>query len=428
MQLANAVRDALDYEVLMNKLKKAHMRLIQHPETCLYAGVIMMGESSIIDSCPTAYTDGYNKRYGAQFMSTLDDLEVAGLVLHENLHVILKHLPRHTDLWKADPRLANAAADYVANAIIMAIKDKNLCRLPEGGLYDERFIGWSVREVYDYLKTGQPKDQAGSDGRGNPLPKGEPQRDKGSSGEESVTIGNETFDLSGMDEHDFDNVEQMDDEALKELSEDINEAIHEGSILAGRMGVTLPRSVSEMVEGSVNWREEFSQFVTSFVRGADELTWRKFNRRRLADDDYMPTTISETVGEIIVPIDTSGSIGSMELAEFAGELASLCEICQPDRVRILWWDTKVHGEQIFTGDYSKLRTLLKPLGGGGTTVTCVSEYINKKKLTADCMVVFTDGYLGSSFDWPVTIPTLWMITRMRGFVPPVGTKAVKFEI
>ena len=170
MQMANAVKSALDYEMLMNRLKKAHMRLIQHPETCLYAGVIMMGESSIIDTCSTAYTDGFNKRYGSGFMSALDDLELAGLVLHENLHVILKHLPRHTDLWKADPRLANAAADYVANAIIVAIKDKNLCRLPEGGLYDERFIGWSVREVYDYLKTGQPKNKPGGGGQGNPSP------------------------------------------------------------------------------------------------------------------------------------------------------------------------------------------------------------------------------------------------------------------
>lgn len=426
--MANAVRQAFDYATLMDRLKKAHMRLIRHPETCLYAGVIMMGESTIIDDCPTAYTDGFNKRYGAAFLTTLSDPEIAGLVLHENLHVILKHLPRHTDLWKADPKLANAAADYVANAIIMAISDKNLCRLPKGGLYDARFINWSVREVYDYLKTGQPKNKSENGEESNPLPSGKPERNKGSSGEESVTIGSETFDLDSMDEHDFENVEQMGDEALKKLSEDINEAIHEGGMLAGRMGVNLPRSISEIVEGAVDWKEELSQFITNYVRGADELTWRRFNRRRLADDDYMPTTISETVGEIIVPIDTSGSIGGEDLARFAGELASICEVCQPERVRVLWWDTKVHAEQVFSGNYADLCKLLKPMGGGGTKVTCVSDYINKNNLNADCVVMFTDGYVGSTLNWSLTLPTLWLVTGNRRFTSPAGGKVVKFDI
>lgn len=426
MQLSNAVREALDYYALMNRLKKSHMRLINHPETCLYAGVIMMGETTVIDNCPTAYTDGINKRYGAQFMSTLNDMELTGLVLHENVHVILKHLPRHMDLWKEDPKLANAAADYVANAVIMALKDKSLCCLPEGGLYDPRFEGWSVREVYDYLKTGQNKQKQEGGSKG--LPDGKPERGKGSSGEETVSIGGEEFDLETTDEHGFSDVQEMTEDELKKLSDDINEAIQEGGILAGRMGLKLPRNIAELVEGQVDWREELSQFVTSHTRGADEMTWRRFNRRRLADDVYMPTVISETVGEIIVGIDTSGSVGGEELAVFASELASLCELCQPERVRVLWWDTKVHAEQIFAGNYHDLKNLLKPVGGGGTSAKCIPAYVNKNKLAADCMLVFTDGHLDSSIEWGITIPTLWLVTQARHFTPPVGTSSVKFNI
>ena len=89
----SAVPKQVDIEI---RLKKAHIKLIKHPETCLYGGVILMGESSIVDDpreCPTAYTDGYNKRYGRTFMEKLSDEEIAGLVLHENLHVLLKHIP-----------------------------------------------------------------------------------------------------------------------------------------------------------------------------------------------------------------------------------------------------------------------------------------------------------------------------------------------
>jgi predicted metal-dependent peptidase len=37
----------------------------------------------------------------------------------------------------------------------------------------------------------------------------------------------------------------------------------------------------------------------------------------MANDIYMPSMENETIGEVIVAIDTSGSIGTVELTEFA---------------------------------------------------------------------------------------------------------------
>jgi predicted metal-dependent peptidase len=105
----NAVMREVDLET---RLKKANIKLIRHPETCLYGGVILMGETSLVDDerqCPTAYTDGLNKRYGRKFLETLTDEEIAGVVLHETLHVMLKHIPRHRDLMKENGRLTNIA-------------------------------------------------------------------------------------------------------------------------------------------------------------------------------------------------------------------------------------------------------------------------------------------------------------------------------
>jgi hypothetical protein len=42
----SAVMREIDLET---RLKKANVKLIRHPETCLYGGVILMGETSIID-------------------------------------------------------------------------------------------------------------------------------------------------------------------------------------------------------------------------------------------------------------------------------------------------------------------------------------------------------------------------------------------
>jgi predicted metal-dependent peptidase len=137
---------------------------------------------------------------------------------------------------------------------------------------------------------------------------------------------------------------------------------------------------------------------------------------------------NETIGEVIVAIDTSGSIGGKELTEFATELVSICDVVQPEKVRILWWDTQVHGEQVFQQDeYQNIASLLKPLGGGGTHVSSVAEYINEKQLKAECVIVFTDGYVENDIKWGISSPTLWMVTQNKNLDVPMGNKKVMVD-
>jgi hypothetical protein len=407
------------------KFKKARSRLMRHPETCLYAGVIMMGETSIDAGVPTAYTDGFNKRYGREFLQGLTVEEVSALDLHENLHVQLMHIPRHRDLMREDARLANAAMDYVVNAVIMNLKDKTLCKLPEGGLYDPKFDGWSVRQVYDFLKNGR---DAGKGGHGDPSKgagdKGQPVRSKSSSGDEQVTVGGETFSIEPMDEHDSSGMDGKTAEDLKKLSEEVEEAARQGSLLAGRFGVNAPRQLVDMLSEKVDWKKELAQYYISTIRGAEELSWRKFNRRRLADDWLTPSSEDEVMGEVVFAVDTSGSISLQDLSAAAEELASLCDLCKPEKVRVLWWDTAVHGEQVFKEDYTGLRKLLKPKGGGGTSVSCVSEYLAKKRINSQCVIVFTDGFVDGLNKWSVNTPTLWIVTQNRSFTCPPNGKVI----
>jgi predicted metal-dependent peptidase len=204
----------------------------------------------------------------------------------------------------------------------------------------------------------------------------------------------------------------------------IDKALREGGMLAGRMGAKIPKVISDLLEPKIDWRDALREFVSASTKGNDEFTWRRMNKRQMANDIYLPSVINESIGEIIVAIDTSGSIGSAEITEFATELVSICEVCQPEAVRVLWWDTVVHGEQIFRDNYNDIAKLLKPLGGGGTHVSCVSDYVVKNKLKAECVLVFTDGYVENDINWKITDPTLWMVTQRRDFEPPVGKKVM----
>jgi len=384
------------------ELKRAHINLLKHRETCQYSGIIMMGESSVVDdpkSCPTAYTDGLNKRYGSKFMSKLTRQQIAGLVLHENFHVLLKHIPRHRDLMKKNGRLANMAMDYVVNDMIDEIKDKALALLPPGALFDPMFKGWSVRKVYEYLE--QEQEGGGGGGRGECL-----------------------------DEHGDELVEGMTPEDLKKHDDAVQDAIHQGGILAGRFGVEINRHIKDLMKPEIDWQEVLRDFWTSTMRGYDEFTWARLNRRRLADDLFLPSMYSEKVGRVILAIDTSGSISQHDLDMVASRVMNLCELYPPDEIVVLWWDTEVRGKQVFTeSSFSNLAKLLKPMGGGGTRAGCVSKYMAKENLSADCMIVFTDGHVEQDIDWRVNCPTLWLIDKNGNdsFVPPTGTQLVKIN-
>jgi predicted metal-dependent peptidase len=382
------------------RLKKAHIALMKHRETALYSGVMLMGKNAVIEDNVTAYTNGVDKKYGREFISKLTDPELRGLILHENLHVALKHIPRFKKEFKDNAQAINVATDYAVNDVIMNLNDRDLCKLPEGGLYDAKYHNWSVREIYEDLKKQQKENK--DSGKGESLGK-------------------------TLDEHGFEDAQNMTDEEAKEMSGKIDKALREGGILAGRMGAKIPRVIGDMLEPKVDWREVLREFVSSATKGNDEYTWRKFNKRQMANDIYLPSMENESIGELIVAIDTSGSIGGQELTEFASELASICSVSTPSKVRVLWWDPNVQGEQVFLPEhYGNIRELLTPQGGGGTMVSCVSEYLNKQRVEAEAIIVFTDGYLESEITWNVKCPTLWLVTQNNNFVAPSG-KVLKKE-
>ena len=419
------------------RLKKAHIALMKHHETALYSGVMLMGKSEVSDNLFTAYTDGVNKRYSRPFLETIiSEPKLRGLVLHENLHVALKQIPRGKDMWKEDAKIANMAADFVVNDIIKNITGKvaggneQLVELPDGALYDPFFHNWNMREVYNHIRKENPQRQKPqSGGSSNSDEQGDSDSSPSSSGKQNkddgkITANGKEYDMggNGFDEHDWEN---MSAEEIKELNDKIDRALREGGMLAGRMGGKIPRSISDLLEPKIDWREALREFVSSTMKGKDEFTWRRMNKRQMANDIYMPSMENETIGEVVVAIDTSGSIGSVELTEFATELASICDLVSPDAVRVLWWDTDVHGEQLFKSDqYQSIASLLKPLGGGGTHVGCVSEYINEKKINAEAVIVFTDGYVESDIKWNIVPPTLWMITQNKDLDIPSGKKVI----
>ena len=401
-------------------IRKSHKDIMGGRSTYHLAGVLMMGKTEVVDNIPTACTNGQDKKYGREFMSTLPKEEVAGVIMHEAVHILLRHIPRHRDLIKEDAQLANAAMDYVDNDYIKSLDGYgSWFKLPDGHLWDAKFKNWTVRQVYNFLKKGRDADK----------PEQQPSKPEAGTtldGRSSVKIEGKEYVTETTDEHDASVVEGMSTEELQKLEERVDQAIQEASLLAGVAGKETPRAFGELLAPERNWREDLQEFASSAMRGNDQSTFRRFNRQRLPDDLYRPSKFNDRIGNIIIANDTSGSIGDAEMSIWLDALADICEQCVPDSVRVLWWDSEVRGDQELTGSYGNLREVLKPSGGGGTRVSSVANYINNEQIKADCVIVFTDGYTESEITWDINVPTLWVVTEREGFTPPVG-QVIKFR-
>ena len=382
------------------RVQRAHVWLMGNPDYVLYSGIMMMGSTEVVDDVPTACTNGRDVKYGRKFVEKISDSELRAVILHENLHKAFRHLTTWTNLYKDEPKLANMACDYVINLMIKdSDPDGSKVKLPEGCCLDEQYRGMDAQTVFNKLKQ-----QSNSNGKGE--------------GEGDGNDGDGSGDGS-FDEHDWENAEGLSKAEKDALASEIDQALRQGAILAGKMKGKMAREIAEQLEAKVDWRDALRDFVTSMCVEKDFSTYRRPNRRWINEDVYLPSMEGEALGDIVVAVDTSGSIGMQELGQFLGELVSICNAVNPTKVHLLYWDCNVAGhEQYERGSYEGLINSTKPAGGGGTDPSCVSEYINEHKLKVECCVVLTDGYVGSWGEW--SVPVLWGITS-KGITADVGT-------
>lgn len=368
------------------RVQRAHVKMMEHQATKAFSSVLMVGNTEVSDEIPTACTNGRDVLYGADFIQTLTDPELNAVILHENLHKVYQHHWLWKHLWKEDARLANMSADYVINLEILDVSKKHsdFIQLPESALLEERFRGMDTQKVFNALK-----DEGGSGGDG----------------------GGE-----GFDEHNFD---ELTEEEKEELGKEIEQAVRQGALLAGKTGGDQHRAFDELTTPQVDWRDQLREFMSAVSTGNDDSTWRRPNRRWIAQDMYMPSTFSESMGPLVVGIDTSGSLGERELASFLSEVVGLCNNVSPELLHLIEVDAKVQNHEVFDRDgFGRLSSKRSLKGGGGTDMRVIFKHIEDNNIKPEAVIVLTDGE--TPFPTEVKYPTLWAITS-KHITSPVGS-------
>lgn len=384
------------------RIERTHVTLMRDKRFCLFSGLFMIGKTEVVDNIPTAATDGVNVKYGRAFVDSLNDKQLAFLILHETMHKAYRHLTVWDKLYKKDPMLANMACDFVIN---LQIKDYDpdglVVEMPTNengkvlGCIDEKYRGMDAAQVFAELQKNPPPTGGGGDG-----------------------------ESAGFDEHEWGKASEVTPEEAEKIAKEIDNALRQGALLAGKMNGEISTEIRELLNPKVNWRDALRDLIKTIAKGRDDSSWRKYNRRFVGSDIYMPTPISIKLGRIVLAQDTSGSVYGEPLVQFMSEVNSITQETTPEAIDLLYWDTEVASHEVYEGhEVTNLVATTKPRGGGGTSPECIPAYIREKGMTPDCVIVLTDGefYRNEAGDWNgVDCPIIWAIIGNKNFTAPRG--------
>lgn len=373
-------------------------RVLDHDRYAALSGVAQLGEIRVERGVPTAYTNFRDFVFGYEFVETLTDEEIRGLIIHELYHPTYMHMPNYLWMHKIDPKLANMVWDYRINGQIVAEnRADGFAKLPDGALYDSKYDGMLEGEIWKLLYKEGEKGGAG----------GVPSEGQGS-----------------LDEHDVEAFESLSEEEQRELVTDIQEAIRQGLLAAEKSGKGGNKTLEELVEVVIPWEDILQEWCVDTCSGGEDGTFRVPNRKYMPMDIIRPSRIQDKLDDLVISIDTSGSIQSKEITVFVSVMRSIIETLAINNVHVIYWDTEVRSHEVYGETaipLSELVNTTKPKGGGGTDVTCVPEYIKQNNIQAEGVVVLTDGHVWGG--WGIwTMPVLWAVLNNKAANPSVGKK------
>jgi predicted metal-dependent peptidase len=371
---------------LQRKIARSKVRLMLDKQSKgwgFYASVLYQMPMIEKNSLPTMATDGKSIFYNAEFTDALSEPELDGVKVHEAYHRILKH---HLRMGKRDPELWNIACDYAINPIII----NSGLKLPDGALIDSKFYNMPAEKIYDILQSDK------KDGGGNsPQP------------QEWGNVQDQGSDMS--------------EDQIKAEEATINAqvvmAVNSMKKEAGKLPSDIQEIINEMKRSQVDWKDVLRRFI-----GGDQpegYSYRRPNRRQWYLNEVI-TPISNKIGcgDIVVGIDTSGSVSSKELSHFLGELNAISNMSGAESVTIITCDADIQdviryekGEQIET---------IECKGRGGTRVKPVFDYIAENNLNVDNFIYFSDMGIFDYPDQDVGYPILWVSSDIRAKDAPIG--------
>lgn len=333
-----------------------------------------------------AFTDERTIYYKQDFFTDFNDDEKEFVISHEIFHIVLNHLFRNLG---KDRDLLN----YVEDAIINQLLIRDGLVMPEGLVYVEDALDYSVDELY--LKL---------------LPKLD---------EIKEWMGSNTYHIELTDEEINDKLNEILNNYYNSYSRDLKELMNDNQQLREELIDDFQEKLKQEAEatgyGKYAGRQEFPSVEVG--KAAPLLYWQELLKQTLVVPAEVTTSFYEVEMDGIIRKEEKSDVGyseseiiidssgSMNMQKIKSILRECKNILSSSSIRIGFCDVQFYGwnEIRNESDIDNLRII----GRGGTDF---DNMANSFSIDADNKIVITDGECTFPKDRP---DILWIIINYR---------------
>ncbi len=338
-------------------------------------------EASQAGWCKTTFSDGKTLYFNPRYIQVLPVAEVQFALAREALHCALLHFYRRGN---RDAELWREACNFAVNSILI----HDGLSPPPDVHYIADYDGMTAEEIYPLLQKHEENrtQSEGSDSRES----GEGQQDKkpGQGGDYSPPP---TINPGDMD--------MLAAQWRQRLAAAAQQAMH-----AGKLSESMARLVDLVLQPRLPWRSVLAQYLSQTAR--NDYSYTRPSSRR-GDPAILPGMRSEEV-DLVVAVDTSGSIADDEINQFFDEINAIKGQIRA-RVVLLCCDDSISDAypQVFE-PWESFSCEPEVTGGGGTDFRPVFNWVTQQDIKPQALVYFTDA-CGSFPDAEPEWPTLWLV-------------------
>lgn len=367
-----------------------------------FYGLFLIGiNKKYTDTLPTAGVSkhgiGMQLAINPNFFNELSEDHRFGLIKHELLHIAFGHLVIRDRYPNA--KLFNIAADLEINQYILESK------LPEGGLLLSSFpelnlpVKAGTKEYYDIL------NQAQQDGTSPSLDSLMDQMN-----------GETPYDHATWDE--FDDLSEAEKKLVQKQIEHQLKEVAETTI---KKNGNIPGELSEVINrlmhvepAKFDWKGYLRRFIGNSSIVYTKKLRRKYNKRYSGN----PGLKIKFKNNILVGVDTSGSVNNDELKEFMSELCHMHKTGH--KITVAQCDTSLNSVKEFNPKHN-----WEIHGRGGTDFQPVIDHFNENKGQYTALIYLTDGEAYAPENCPKN--TLWVLSSISSMNDELPGQVIKLN-
>lgn len=355
------------------------------------------------ERCKSIGTDVRALYYNPEYIRGLSLEQTQFVLAHEALHCALSHFARRQHRVR---HRWDIACDLAINPLLI----KEGLKPPPGVLYDVGYEGMMAEEIYPYIKDDMEDEthdehfyseehRGGGTGGGDELPDDE---SGGGAGSGETRAGDSAGGPRPLTETEQ---EQLAVQWRQRLAGAAQQAMQ-----AGKLGGNLARLVEHLLQPQLPWRMLLARYMTAVAR--DDYSYQRPSRR---EGDFILPSLKSAQVEVVVVLDTSGSITDEEMREFVSEIDAIKGQMRA-RLILHGCDAELcaNGPWVFE-PWEAFRMPDGLKGRGGTRFTPVFEWLERERMRPDLVVYFTDAD-GQFPRLEPQFPVLWLV-KGRGKVP-----------